>query len=74
MPIEIVTAALEPSELRISSTPCPVKSRCVQLHYTVVVLHCSTGRTVLTHSPNFLRMNTFILIVDWIVGGDGKNQ
>ncbi|KAJ7286933.1 hypothetical protein C8J57DRAFT_1282373 [Mycena rebaudengoi] len=43
---------------------------------TVVVLHSpTTGRTVLTHSPNFMWMNrSFLPIVDWITGGDGKTQ
>lgn len=37
---------------------------------TVVVLHChTTKRTILTHSPNFLYMTTFIPMVDWITGG-----
>ncbi|KAJ6631400.1 hypothetical protein B0H10DRAFT_492588 [Mycena sp. CBHHK59/15] len=40
-----------------------------------VVLHCpTTGRTVLTHSPNYMMMNTFMPIVDWIIGGDGKTE
>jgi hypothetical protein len=39
---------------------------------TAVVLHCaSTGRTALTHSPNFLYMNTFAPIFHWVSGGDG---
>lgn len=39
---------------------------------TAVVLHCAaTGRTTLSHSPNFLYMNTFAPMFDWITGGDG---
>ncbi|KAJ7672078.1 hypothetical protein B0H17DRAFT_1017439 [Mycena rosella] len=43
---------------------------------TAVVLHCSTtGRTILTHSPNFMVIGTvFVPIVDWIIGGDGKTD
>lgn len=39
---------------------------------TVVVLHCPmTGRTTLSHSPNFMYMTTFIPLIDWITGGRG---
>ena len=38
-----------------------------------IVLHCpTTGRTILTHSPNYLYLATFIPIVDWITGGPGQ--
>ncbi|KAJ7721469.1 hypothetical protein B0H16DRAFT_1896443 [Mycena metata] len=41
-----------------------------------VVLHSpTTGRTVLTHSPNFMRIAvSFTPIVDWVIGGDGKTD
>lgn len=40
---------------------------------TVVVLHChSTNRTVVTHSPNRLYMNTFVPMIDYITGGEGN--
>jgi MYND finger len=39
-----------------------------------IVLHCpTTGRSILTHSPNYLYMNTFAPIVDWITGGQGQD-
>jgi hypothetical protein len=39
---------------------------------SAVVLHCATtGRTTLSHSPNFLYMNTFAPMFDWVTGGDG---
>ncbi|KAF9512286.1 hypothetical protein BS47DRAFT_1090943 [Hydnum rufescens UP504] len=39
---------------------------------SVVVMHCpTTGRTTLSHSPNFLDLNTFIPIVEWVTGGPG---
>ncbi|KAJ7188953.1 hypothetical protein C8R46DRAFT_32802 [Mycena filopes] len=41
-----------------------------------VVLHSpTTGRTVLTHSPNFMIISaSFTPIVDWVTGGDGKTD
>lgn len=40
---------------------------------TVVVLHCpTTGRTTLSHSPNFMYMTTFIPLIDWVTGGEGS--
>ncbi|KAJ8078565.1 hypothetical protein PM082_012848 [Marasmius tenuissimus] len=42
---------------------------------TVVILHCpKTQRTILSHSPNFLQMNTFVPMIKWAVGGDGQND
>ncbi|THH07090.1 hypothetical protein EW145_g3623 [Phellinidium pouzarii] len=42
---------------------------------TVVVLHCpTTGRTTLSHSPNFMYMTTFIPLIDWVTGGPGKED
>ncbi|KAH8113528.1 hypothetical protein DFH11DRAFT_1727542 [Phellopilus nigrolimitatus] len=39
---------------------------------TVVVLHSpTTGRTTLSHSPNFMYMTTFIPLIDWVTGGPG---
>jgi hypothetical protein len=39
---------------------------------TAVVLHCaSTGRTALAHSPNFIYMDTFAPIFNWVSGGEG---
>ncbi|KAL0577257.1 hypothetical protein V5O48_004745 [Marasmius crinis-equi] len=41
---------------------------------TVVILHCPrTQRTILSHSPNFLNMNTFVPMFGWCVGGNGKS-
>lgn len=37
---------------------------------TVVVLHCpATKRTTVSHSPNRLFLNTFVPMIDWIIGG-----
>ncbi|KAI5123161.1 hypothetical protein M0805_000864 [Coniferiporia weirii] len=42
---------------------------------TVVVLHCpTTGRTTLSHSPNFMYMTTFIPLIDWATGGSGREE
>jgi hypothetical protein len=40
---------------------------------TAVIFHCKdTGRSVLTHSPNFLQMNTFVPMIEWLAGGTGE--
>ena len=57
-----------------SSTPGEGLMTCKVASCLAVVLHCpTTGRTILTHSPNYLYMNTFVPIVDWITGGTGQD-
>lgn len=41
----------------------------------VVIMHCTAnGRTTVSDSPNFLYMNTFIPMVDWVTGGPDKSR
>ena len=39
---------------------------------TVVVLHSpTTGRSTLSHAPNFMYITSFIPLIDWVTGGTG---
>ncbi|KAJ6590183.1 hypothetical protein DFH09DRAFT_909004 [Mycena vulgaris] len=58
-----------------ASTPAQGLATSGVVSCIVVVLHSpTTGRTAVTHSPNFMFMTTFLPIVDWIIGGDGKTD
>ncbi|KAF8523243.1 hypothetical protein JB92DRAFT_2785167 [Gautieria morchelliformis] len=57
-----------------SSTPAQGLATCGVASCLAIVLHCpTTGRTILTHSPNYLYLNTFAPIADWITGGQGQD-
>lgn len=52
------------------SSPCQGLGACGVATDVVVIMHCaSNGRTTVSDSPNFLYMNTFIRMVDWVTGG-----
>jgi MYND finger len=58
-----------------SSTPGKGLATSGVVSCTVVVLHCpSTSRTVVSHSPNFLFMSTFVPMIDYITGGQGDQE
>jgi hypothetical protein len=52
------------------STPCQGLGAFGVAADVVVVMHCAAiGRTTVSDSPNFLYLNTFISMVDWVTGG-----
>lgn len=53
---------------------CPGRGACTShvASGTVVVLHSpTTGRSTLSHAPNFMYITSFIPLIDWVTGGTG---